>query len=158
ATGFRPGTVAVADLNGDGKLDLAVVNSFGISIHLGRGDGTFGTASNIIPSFTPNGLAIGDFSGDGILDLASGNVFATNVGLFLGNGAGGFQAPAMFNVASGPTAVAAASLRGNGVLDLVVANRMSNVLSVLLNTSDARPPATLAVRSGSPQSAVVGTA
>jgi hypothetical protein len=158
SAGLAPSAIAVADLNGDGKLDLVVVNSFGISIHLGRGDGTFVTAPNIIPNFTPNGLAVGDFSGDGVLDLASGNVFASNVGLFLGNAAGGFLAPTMFNVASGPTAVAAASLRGNGALDLVVANRTSNALSVLLNTSVARPPATLAVRSGSPQSTVIGTA
>ena len=157
ATGFRPYTLRAVDVNGDGRLDLAVVNAFGISIMLGRNDGTFPTVSNIALSFTPNGLAIGDFNGDGLLDLATGNIFGSNVVVLPGNGSGGFQAPIGFGTGSGPMAVESVSLRGNGVLDLLVANRSSNNVTVLLNTSIANPPASLLAREGTPQSTQVGT-
>jgi FG-GAP repeat len=47
-TGSNPWSVAVGDFNGDGKLDLAVVNqaSSTLSVLLGRGDGTFRAAMN----------------------------------------------------------------------------------------------------------------
>ncbi len=158
ATGFRPYLLNAVDLNGDGKFDLAVVNAFGISIMLGRGDGTFPTSSNVALSFTPNGLAIGDFNGDGLLDIATGNVFGSNIVVLPGNGAGGFQAPISFATGAGPIWVETASLRANGVLDLLVANRTTNNVSALLNTATGNAVASLAVRSGTPQSTIVGTA
>ncbi len=157
ATGFRPNLVRAVDLNGDGKLDLVVVNSFGISIMLGRGDGTFATAVNQSLGITPNGLAIGDFNGDGLLDIATGNVFSNNIFVLLGNGAGGFQPQVAYAVATGPTAVEAASLRGNGALDLISVNRSANNLSVLLSTLPGAAATSLLIRSGSPQSAIVGS-
>jgi len=157
ATGFRPNLVRAVDLNGDGKLDLVVVNSFGISIMLGRGDGTFATAVNLSLGITPNGLAIGDFNGDGLLDIATGNVFSNNTFVLMGNGAGGFQPAVAYAAATGPTAVEAASLRGNGALDLISVNRSANNLSVLLNTLPGASATTLATRSGTPQSAMVGS-
>ncbi|MEO8739918.1 MAG: FG-GAP-like repeat-containing protein [Casimicrobiaceae bacterium] len=157
ATGFRPNLVRAVDLNRDGKLDLVVVNSFGISIMLGRGDGTFATVVNISLGITPAGLAIGDFNGDGIVDIATGNIFSNNVFVLLGTGAGGFQPAATYATAAGPTAVETASLRGNGALDLISANRSVNTISVLLNTLPGASPASLVNRSGSPQSAMIGS-
>jgi hypothetical protein len=64
-----PRSIAVGDLNGDGKLDLAVPsygNSF--SILLGNGDGTFETA--LFYSVDSEFAVAGDFNGDGLLDLA----------------------------------------------------------------------------------------
>ena len=157
ATGFRPNLVRAVDLNNDGKLDLVVINSFGISIMLGRGDGTFATAVNLSLGITPNGLAIGDFNGDGLLDIATGNVFSNNIFVLMGNGAGGFQPAVAYAAATGPTAVEATSLRGNGSLDLISANRSANNISVLLNTLPGSAAATLVNRSGSPQSAIIGS-
>lgn len=70
--GGYPGTSArIADLNGDGVLDLIQTSSSGLIAFLGNGDGTF--ASGITSSAPGNTstLAIGDFNGDGVLDIAS---------------------------------------------------------------------------------------
>jgi hypothetical protein len=61
-TSIGTGPLVVGDLNGDGILDLAVLNS----VLLGRGDGSF--ALNPVPSPQIVG-AVGDFNGDGKLDL-----------------------------------------------------------------------------------------
>ena len=96
--GLNPGKVVVADFNGDGKADLAVVNQnqpdtacytpeYGnvgtISILLGNGDGTFTNRSTLcFPSssgwVTHAGpqLVAGDFNGDGKTDLAPASVIA----------------------------------------------------------------------------------
>ena len=73
-TGITPNSVAVADFNGDGKLDLVVggANSDNVnvvSVLLGNGDGTFQAAVNY-GAGTGGPVAVGDFNGDGRLDLA----------------------------------------------------------------------------------------
>ena len=74
AVGTTPETVAVGDLNGDGKPDLIVGNrnSANMSVFLGVGDGTFQAAVdyNTPTSGTPDSIAVGDFDGDGKPDLA----------------------------------------------------------------------------------------
>jgi hypothetical protein len=77
--------VAIADVNGDGKPDLAVVNNgASVSVLLGKGDGTFAPAKNIavgsVPSVVPFSLAIADVNGDGRPDLAVGDGSLTATG------------------------------------------------------------------------------
>ena len=70
--GTNPVAAEAADFNGDGKVDLAVINSGSnnVSILLGNGDGTFEAALNFDAGNSPSGIAIGDFNGDGKTDLA----------------------------------------------------------------------------------------
>ena len=136
ATGNSPSSVATADFNGDGKLDMVVVNSISsnISVLLGNGNGTFQAAVNFPAGENPVSVAVGDFNGDGKLDLAVTN--ANSVSILLGNGDGTFQAPVNYTAGSGATSVAVGDFNGDGKLDMAVANIVSGNVSVLLGNGD----------------------
>jgi hypothetical protein len=82
---YDSGLVAIADLNGDGKLDLAVANSDSdsVSVLLGRGDGTFGASVEYRASDDVCGVAVADFNGDGRPDIATPNCGASTVSVML---------------------------------------------------------------------------
>jgi hypothetical protein len=79
ATGQKPASVTVADVNGDGRLDLAVANASGrtVSVLLGNGNGTFQAARSFATGMGPYSVSVGDLNGDGRIDLATANVLAT---------------------------------------------------------------------------------
>jgi hypothetical protein len=68
----RPGAVAVGDLNGDGKPDVATSSrsSNNVSVLLGNGDGTLQTPQTFGVGASAWSVAIGDFDRDGKPDLA----------------------------------------------------------------------------------------
>src|SRR5437870_397513 len=74
-TGSGPVSVAIGDLNGDGKPDLATANetSNTVSVLLGNGDGSFGVKTEYGTGGSAECVAIGDLNGDGKLDLATAN-------------------------------------------------------------------------------------
>ncbi len=148
---FAPMSLAVGDVNGDGKADL-VVNSIGgedsfvtqLGVLLGNGKGSFQAPIFQIPA-TAGGdgdMALGDFNHDGRLDIALGGEAAIPDGLAVlnGNGDGTFGVPfqSPLRVSTGgqdPFGVAAADLNGDGLVDLVAANSSSGSVGVMLNTS-----------------------
>jgi hypothetical protein len=85
AVGNSPVFMTTADLNGDGKLDLAVVNRGydNLQILLGNGDGTFQPAVNYAVGSGPTAVVAGDFNGDGKPDLAVSNQADGNVTVLL---------------------------------------------------------------------------
>jgi hypothetical protein len=72
-----PTSVAVADFNGDGKLDVATANGTGyyqgefVSVFRGNGDGTFQPNVNYVAGFQPFGVVAADLNSDGAPDLAA---------------------------------------------------------------------------------------
>src|SRR6266496_295770 len=109
----------VADVNGDGKMDLIAVDFSGsVSLLLGDGAGHFTCPSAPIPGpGTPDDAAVGDFNGDGKADLAV--VSEQKLGIFLG-GAAGFTPYVLYPLADFSKSVAAADFNRDGKLDLVV--------------------------------------
>lgn len=138
AVGLEPSLVAIADFNGDGNPDLAVVNQGGhtLSILLGNGDGTFQPRMDFDPGGTPYSVAVGDFNRDGKRDLAVANRSENAVNIFLGNGDGTFQPPVNYATGRYPVFVTVGDFRRDGKLDLATANPGSTSISVLLGNGD----------------------
>ena len=142
-TEATPSSVALADLNGDGMLDLAVAN-YGngtVSVLLGNGDGTFQTEVSYNVGKSPYSVAVGDFNGDGKADLAVANSGDGTTSVLLGNGDGTFQTAVNYTVGASPYSVAAGDFNGDGKPDLAVANYgasgdTTGTVSVLLGNGD----------------------
>jgi hypothetical protein len=137
------GTMAAADFNGDGKLDLAVVGDYvssgGVTILLGNGDGTFAaTGPNLDPTADFALIATGDFNGDGIPDFVTPNYFefGGSPTIFLGKGDGTFTFSKVtsFTLDYFPTSVVVGDFNGDGVLDLAFSDL--NGVEIALGNGD----------------------
>jgi len=137
------GTLAAADFNGDGKLDLAVVGDYvssgGVTILLGHGDGTFTAAGPNLDLTADFALiATGDFNGDGIPDFVTPNYFefGGSPTIFLGKGDGTFTFSKVttFTLDYFPTSVLVADFNGDGVLDLAFSDL--NGVEIALGNGD----------------------
>src|SRR5437667_8495064 len=151
--GSNPVFVTTGDLNGDGKLDLAVANqsSGDVSVLLGHGDGTFDAATNYVVGTFPQSVAMGDFNRDGKLDLAVADASDPgSVYVLLGNRDGTFQEAVNYATRPDPSSVAVADLNGDGKLDLVTANYVTDgTVSVLLGNGDGSFQAAVNYAAGS---------
>ena len=87
AGGSNPYHLVAADLNGDGKMDLAVAGdgSSQVGVLSGDGDGTFQDAVSYPVSGNPFGITEGDFNGDGLTDLAVADQNSNSVAVLLAN-------------------------------------------------------------------------
>jgi hypothetical protein len=122
-TGNSGSTVAVGDLNGDGKLDLVVTSSVGTLVFLGDGDGTFKT-SGVFYSGKESVLLV-DLNHDGKLDLAATNEIAGTISISLGNGDGTFGPSTDYSAGYGTISIATGDFNQDGNADLVVADASS---------------------------------
>jgi hypothetical protein len=144
--------VAVADLDGDGHLDLVMTSrcqtakncSHGeVSVLLGNGDGTFRAPVNYSSGGQyPTAVAVQDVNGDGYPDIVVSNDSENSdanhggVSVLLANGDGTFQAAVSYSSGgSQATSVALGDVNGDGTLDLVVANGDGTV-AILLGNGD----------------------
>jgi hypothetical protein len=140
-----PVTLVAGDFNHDGKMDLAVTATpdgelgFGY-ILLGNGDGSF--------LITPGGFGLGsisfgiaaaDFGATGNLGLAATWLSRNSVGLLKGNGDGTFQTQSVYGTGSAPVGVALADLNADSLADMIVANSLSNTVSVFVSRPGSAP-------------------
>ena len=131
----------VADLNGDGHLDLVQVGwvagqagSGFMAVSLGNGDGTFRPTSEFNAASSPGsyiGLAVADFNGDKKMDilafdwgvtynLASWSSIPSTLVFYAGNGDGTFQAPLLTTTWNFVAGGVNADFAGNGQQDLLI--------------------------------------
>ena len=137
-----PDSIAVADFNGDHKLDLAVAENEGgtVSIFLGNGDGSFQPKTSYVAEY-PLWVAAASLNGDGKLDLVTADLeqLFSGVTVFTGNGDGTFQKGVYYpdggtNTGQIDRFVAVADFNNDGKPDLVAPDSGSSDVVVLLNT------------------------
>lgn len=140
--GEGPRSVALADFDHDGNLDLATANAAGyggfsdVSILLGNGDGTFQARRSVPAGNDPWQVKAADLDGDGNPDLLVADPDNSAVNVFLGNGDGTFRQQPAVGVGSFPLSLALGDFNHDGVLDLVTGNYLSQDLSLLLGHGD----------------------
>ncbi len=167
--GDGPRSIAIEDLNGDGRLDLAVANSISndVSVLLGYGDGTFAAESRFPAGLEPWSIVAADLNQDGALDLAVANGVSNDVSILLAtNGAGAavsFAPEVRYAVGDAPHHLVAGDFDGNGAPDLAVSNfgchngtcvPVANELSLLLGRGDGTFEPQLLLRVGDHPSAL----
>jgi hypothetical protein len=145
AVGNNPRDIAIADLNGDGFVDIVVTNADDgtVTILINQGDGTFAPEGNLTTGANPVSIDAVDLNGDGDPDLA---VVAEDlqigpaVQVFENRLDGGetleFDDPVAFSVAANPNFVSNGDFNGDGLSDLVTVNEQednSGSVTVLLN-------------------------
>lgn len=142
--GVDPAGVVVADFNKDKKLDIAVANggSDDVTVMTNLGIAGFSAPLSYGVGFStglePHAIAAADFTRDGNVDLVVTLEGDDSVEVFNGTASGAFNfywgdPSSHYAVGSHPVAVAVADLDGDKSVDAVVANYLSDNVSLLIN-------------------------
>lgn len=149
ATADSPYKVVVADIDGDGKLDILALNRSVNTVSVFRNIATPGslTTNSFAPKadFTvgafPLGIAVRDLDGDGRPEIVTANYTAATVSVLRNTGSAGIIdsnsfAPAIdYPVGDGAANLVCGDLDGDGKPDIAVDNYNATFLSVLRNTA-----------------------
>ena len=135
----NPRFADMADLNGDGKLDMVVANSGAgnISVLLGLGDGSFQTRTNFTTGNGPTGIALADYDKDGSLDAAVANYNANTITILQGHGNGTFDALTNITTGNHPLYLISGDFNKDGRPDFAVTCNGENKMYVYLGHGDA---------------------
>jgi cysteine-rich repeat protein len=139
-SGRRPWFVDIADLTGDGLLDVVTANadSNDVSLLTNAGGGIY-MDPVIIPATFDVGdsdtlsVRVGDFDGDGVLDLATANRNRDSFSIIFGFGGGSFSGPQEFMTGAEPHQLAVGDFNGDGMQDVATANFADDTVSVHLS-------------------------
>ncbi|HWX53476.1 MAG TPA: VCBS repeat-containing protein [Verrucomicrobiae bacterium] len=142
--GVFPWAVAIADMNKDGNLDLAVIpydrditdpKQLGVTVLLGDGKGGFramrGSPFSLAGCRGPDRIATGDLNGDGVPDMVVSCAQSNSLVFFMGTRDGGFQISSLSLKDIGWSGMAVADLNGDGKDDVVVSNNTSGTITIL---------------------------
>ncbi|WP_324680612.1 FG-GAP-like repeat-containing protein [Hymenobacter sp. GOD-10R] len=133
-TGESPYSVALGDVNADGRLDIVTASrgDNSVSVLLGQANSSFAAKTHYSTGNSIRSAALGDVNGDGRLDIVTANFGPGTVSVLLGQAEGLFAARMDYPTGAGTNSVALGDVNGDGRLDLVTANISDNSVSVLL--------------------------
>ncbi len=142
--GGLPTYVTAADLDRDGRLDLAITNGMvsggQVSVLRGRGDGSFEDVRSYGVGDEPLALAVADFNGDGLPDLVAADRGSNDVAVLLATAPGRYNRPLRFLVGTEPWSIAAGDFNGDGRPDVAVLDYISSDVRILLNQGPTNHP------------------
>lgn len=141
---YKANSVTAGDFNGDGKIDLAVLDrtafSATVAVLMGRGDGTFLPPQDVpLPAFALGDafpIRAGDVNGDGKTDLVAFGPDNAIGQVLLGNGDGTFTVGASFSTGEVVFAAQLADLNGDSKLDVVVGGGTTGSVLFLAGNGD----------------------
>lgn len=119
---YVPYSLVTGDFNGDGNLDVAVIEydqSGKVAILLGNGDGTFRSGASYAVAIQPIYAAAASLRNNGILDLVVGDTLSDDVYVMLGNGDGTFLPPVAYPTSARPAEISVGSFTGSGKIDIL---------------------------------------
>ena len=147
-TGVYPTSVSMGDLDGDGKPELAIANSFSATVSIFHNTSLSGSISfmakvdfNTDLGLYPYSISVGDLDGDGKPELAIANFYSNSVSVFRNTAVSGSITTSSFSekvdyiTGSSPYSVSIGDLDGDGKPELTVANYGSATVSILRNNS-----------------------
>ncbi len=136
-SGLQPSSMAIGDVNNDGKADLVIANGSlnSVVVLLGNGNGTFQAPLEFSTSGAATSVTLGDFNQDGAIDVAVGLSSAT-VSMFQGKGNGTFQHATDLPALDGVNAVLVSDFNGDGIPDLAVTYAQESAVSIVLGNGD----------------------
>lgn len=155
ATGPNPRSVALMDVDGDGKPDLVTANSSAASTTMSvlRNNsipaiidaGSFTGKIDFTTGTSPQHVAVADLDGDSKPDIVTSNVNGTSISVFRNTAAFGIidasslAAKVDFTTGTGPVTAAIADIDGDGIPEIAAANGTASTVSVFQINLSAVP-------------------
>ncbi len=132
---YFPLSVAAADLNHDGNLDVTIA-TWHLASLLGKGDGTFVLATESPSISASTHVNSGDVNGDDIPDVVVLSRFTDTAAVHLGNGDGTFAPPVTYATGAWPEWTVVRDFDGDTFADVAIGNGNSGTISVFLSNGD----------------------